>query len=728
MLLLCVLLVVFILLYFNFKRLAYFAIGFLWASSVALYVADNRLLPELQGKEILLEGTISGLPQINLRRVRFDLEVTHSEVLLPDKIRLSWYYPKQSIQAGQTWRFWVKLKRPHGTLNPAGFDYEKWLFSRNIGATGYIRKPHLAQLMNEKTSWQSISVVRVKLLRLLEATVESKASRAVIKALTLGDKSDLSPEQWRVMAQSGTSHLMAISGLHIGLIAALVYGLVLRLCGYFPVSLYAAPQVASSVSFVVVVFYAALAGFSIPTQRALIMLSLVLLGLMFKRHLQPIKILVIALFLILCFAPLSVLSLSFYLSFSAIFFIMYVFSARLGREQEMRGFLKLHLVMGVASLPLILLFFQKGSLVAPIANSVAVPVVSFILLPVSLLGVLLLAFLPSVAQLFLSCASVVIEYLWVFLSYLTQSSWASFGLTQPNLWAVILALLGLLLLLSPKGIPFRYLGIMMLLPLFFPEIEKPKQGELYLSVLDVGQGLSVVAETSEHALVFDTGARFSETMDMGKNVIVPFLRSRSIEVLDSLVVSHADNDHIGGAKSLLSEFSVARILSSAPNALPDYSVESCFSGQTWQWDGVVFTFLAPPQAGFKGENNNSCVLKISSAYGAVLLPADIEQEAEQWLVKTQSNLQAEILIAPHHGSKTSSTRSFLSVVNPDFIVIPADALNRFSFPHSSVIKRYQEIDARYFIVGKTGMLAVQLKASGIKVESYRESHGRYWNN
>jgi len=728
-LLACALLFCGIALYYRFKRPAYFIMGFLWASSVALYTLDNRLIPELQAQEVLIEGAIIGVPQSNKRRVRFDFKVKPSAVTLPNKIRLSWYYPKQAIKAGQEWHFWVKLKAPHGTLNPAGFDYEKWLFSQNIGATGYVRKPHLAQLMAEKTGWQSISVLREKFFYLLEQSVISRDSLAIIKALTLGDKSDLSVEQWRVMSYSGTSHLIAISGLHIGLIAVLVYGIVLRLYLYFPVSLYAAPQVAASVSLIAAIFYAALAGFSIPTQRALIMLSLLMLGWIFKRRFQPIKVLAIALLLMLCLEPLSALSLSFYLSFSAVFFILYVFSARLAKDKAMTGFVKLHLLMGVALLPLVLLFFQKGSLIAPVANMVAVPVVSFILLPVALLGVLLLPLLPSVAQLLLICADTVIQYLWIFLSYLTQYSWVSFNMAQPSLGAVFLALLGLLLFLAPKGLPAKYLGVLMFLPLFFPVIEKPKQGELRLTVLDVGQGLSVVVETAEHVLVFDTGAKFSESMDMGKNVLLPFLRSRSIRQVDSLVISHADNDHSGGAKALLQQLPVTNILSSAPNVLPEYSVDLCSAGFSWQWDGVIFTFLSPPQEiEFRGKNNNACVLKIMTAYGSILVPADVEQEAEQWLVKTQPiHLQADLLIAPHHGSKTSSTLAFLQAVNPKWIVIPADAPNRFSFPHQSVIKRYQAIGVEYFVTGKTGAFTVKFKASGVEMESYRARYGKYWN-
>ncbi len=727
-LLLIVVILVVLSLYFSYKRIAYFLLGFLWASIVALNYSNQRLSPELQGKELLVQGEVVGLTSVNKRRVRFDFKVSKASVALPDKLRLSWYYPKTEIKPGQQWQFWLKLKQPHGTFNPAAFDYEKWLYAKNIGATGYIRKAELARLLSAETHKKSIDYFRYQLLKRLDALGISSESLALIKALIIGDKSHISSTQWQVMAKSGTNHLMAISGLHIGLIAAMIYAVVFRLWLRFPVSLYSAPQVAAVMSWIAAVLYAALAGFSIPTQRALIMLSLVVLTVLLQRQAKPLNILAVALLLVLCIDPLAVLSIGFYLSFLAVFYILYVFSARLGLEGAWRGAIKLHLLMAVALLPVLFYFFQSASLIAPLANIVAVPVVSFILLPASLLALLLLFIWPSSGILLFALVDSIFQYLWGYLSYLTSTTFASIIMPQADISIVLLAMLGLLIVLAPKGVPAKLLGLVLILPLFFGRIDKPEHGEVRMTLLDVGQGLATVVETQNYSLLFDAGARFSNEMDMGRNVVLPFLHFRYIKVLDKVIISHADNDHIGGAKAILSTINANEILSSVPEQLNPYSAISCIAGQEWLWDGVLFKMLSPPTSLFNDENNNSCVLKISTAHGSILLTGDIEKDAEATLVKIYPDeLQSKVLVAPHHGSKTSSTLSFLSAVRPEIILIPAGAPNRFGFPHKAVLERYEKIQAEHLITGNEGAITVELLAEGVTMDRYRELAGSYWN-
>jgi len=714
--------------YFSYKRVACFLLGFLWASIIALNYSNQRLSPELQGKELLVQGEVVGLTSVNKHRVRFGFKVTKSSVFLPDKLRLSWYYPKTEIRPGQQWQFWLKLKQPHGTFNPAAFDYEKWLYAKNIGATGYIRKAELARLLSAETNKKSVNFIRYQLLRRLDSLDISRQSLALIKALIIGDKSHISSAQWQVMAKSGTNHLMAISGLHIGLIAVMIYAIVFRLWVRFPVNLYSAPQVAVVMSWIVAVLYAALAGFSIPTQRALIMLSLVVLTVLLQRQAKPLNILVVALLLVLCIDPLAVLSIGFYLSFLAVFYILYVFSARLGLEGAWRGAIKLHLLMAVALLPVLFYFFQSASLIAPLANIVAVPVVSFILLPASLLALVLLFIWPNAATLLFGLVDSIFQYLWGYLSYLTNATFASIIMPQANMPTVILAILGLLIVLAPKGIPAKQLGLVLILPLFFGGIDKPEQGEVRMTLLDVGQGLATVVETQNYSLLFDAGARFSNEMDMGRNVVLPFLHFRHIKLLDKVIISHADNDHIGGAKAVLSIINANEILSSVPEQLNPYSAISCIAGQEWRWDGVLFKMLSPPTSLFNDENNNSCVLKISTAHGSILLTGDIEKGAEAALVKIyKDELQSKVLVAPHHGSKTSSTLPFLKAVKPEIILIPAGSPNRFGFPHKTVLERYEKIQEEHLITGREGAITVELLTEGVTISRYRELAGRYWN-
>lgn len=253
-------------------------------------------------------------------------------------------------------------------------------------------------------------------------------------------------------------------------------------------------------------------------------------------------------------------------------------------------------------------------------------------------------------------------------------------------------------------------------------------GEVHLTLLDVGQGLSVVIETANHSLLFDAGARFSDKFDMGRNVVLPYLHFRDITALDKFIISHADNDHIGGAEAVLSEIPVRQVVSSVPGQLSAYNAVMCNTGFSWQWDQVHFAILSPPAELFHDENNNSCVLKVATNNGSVLLTGDIERAAEGYLIHNAGkSLQADILIAPHHGSKTSSSAAFLAKVNPEIILVPADSPNRFGFPHADVVNRYKAIAARYFISGETGAISVTMTKNQIQLESYREKHSRYWN-
>jgi len=707
---------------------ALFLFGFIWASGFAHYYFNQVLPLGLQGKELLIEGEVIGLPDVNTRRVRFDFKVNASDERLPTKLRLSWYYPKHKISPGQQWRFYVKLKRPHGMLNPGGFDYEKWLYAQRIGATGYIRQTNKAELLALPTSWFTVSLWRQNYLTLLSQQTISRAGMALIKALTLGDKSAISLQQWSVLSKTGTNHLMAISGLHIGLLAGIVYWLVFKIWLQFPSVHYSAHQVAAIISLIAAFFYAAIAGFAIPTQRALIMLAVLTVTILLRRNVRVLNVLASAFLLVILINPLSVLSVGFYLSFLAVFYIIYAFSSRLGRESSWLTSLKIHWVVALGLLPSLLLFFQQVSVISPIANMLAVPVVSFMVVPVSLLAVFLLPFLPDISGVLFACVDTVLFYLWQFLIQLVELPDSSLIFPQPKLWSLLLAFFGVLLLLAPRGIPARYLGIFLLLPLFFPRIEKPKTGEIYFTLLDVGQGLSVVIETTTHHLVFDTGAHFSDKFDMGRNVVLPFLYYRQIRALDKLIVSHADNDHIGGAKAILNQLPTKQVLSSVPNELSDFSAIACQDGQYWQWDGVNFQILSPIKNEFTNENDNSCVLKVDSPYGSFLLTGDIEWAAEQVLVKKHRlELKSDILVAAHHGSKTSSSLNFLKAVSPRMILIPAGAPNRFGFPHTQVIERYQAIQADYFISSEQGALFAKFRKGHLSVEGYRQLAGHYWN-
>jgi competence protein ComEC len=377
---------------------------------------------------------------------------------------------------------------------------------------------------------------------------------------------------------------------------------------------------------------------------------------------------------------------------------------------------------------LLLLFFQQVSLISPLANLIAVPVISFLIVPLSLIAVLVMFISPLLADKLFMLVDNSLQGLWWLLVQMAELPLATLNHPQPSMWALFFAIPGLLILLAPAGMPARWLGLVMLLPLVFTDAKKPETGNINMTLLDVGQGLSVTVQTANHWLVYDTGAKFSNDSDMGQSVLLPFLRMQAAGNIDQLIISHGDNDHIGGAASLMHGIATEKVLTSVPQQLSDYSPVMCEAGQSWEWDKVIFTVLSPQKQPFSSENNNSCVLQIQSKQGSVLLTGDIEASTESWLVDAYNNLQSNVLIAPHHGSKTSSTTKFLQAVQPKYVLIPAGYRNQFGHPHKDVLSRYQTINAKWLNTADSGAISVTVKNNGITVTSLRDTASHYWNN
>lgn len=714
--------------FFRHWRLIFFVIGLLWAICFASTRLADRLPETLQSQHIEIEGTVIGLPQNNERRVRFDFAVSKPQVNFPEKIRLSWYFPKQQIQAGQYWQFTVKLKKPHGLFNPGGFDYERWLFMQNIGATGYVRSKPQPRLRIMEAEWRGFDSVRQKIANRLMELVENTDNLGIIKALTIGDRHNISKKQWEVFRKTGTVHLLAISGLHIGLLAGLAYFLTLNIGIRLA---FVSPQILAAIfAIMMAIFYSAMAGFSLPTQRALVMLSVAMIAIVWQRNCTPGHTLTLTLLAVLLFDPLAVLSAGFWLSFFAVVIILYSLVGRLGKTRYWGGAIKIHWVTAIGLAPLLLFYFQQVSIIAPIANLLTVPVISLLVVPLCLFAVLVMFFSSTLAVHLFAMVNMILQGLMLVLSEMADLPFAAITMISPPFYAIPLALAGVFVLLSPKGMPARWLGLVLFLPLVFVDVAKPKAGEVTLTLLDVGQGLSAVIETATHVLVFDTGAKYSQHYDMGDAVVIPFLKSKGITTVDTLLISHGDNDHIGGAESIIAQQQVTKILTSVPEMLDKFAPVQCETGQTWVWDQVRFDILSPPdQWGVVDENNNSCVLKVTTKQEAILLTADIEQLAEDWLIKNiAQKLESSILIAPHHGSNTSSTLLFLNQVNPSIILIPAGYKNRFSFPHELVLERYKTNNISWLNVADQGAIVVDLKTDGFKVSAIRSKKSRYWNN
>ncbi|MFI3199717.1 MAG: DNA internalization-related competence protein ComEC/Rec2 [Methylococcaceae bacterium] len=711
----------------RYWRWLFFVIGVLWAIVFAMIRLSDRLPESLEGINIPVKGIIVDLPEQDERQTRFDFMVTESAQKLPSKLRVSWYFPDQAIKAGQHWSFTVKLKRPHGSLNPGGFDYERWLFTQGVGAVGYVRPDSKPVLLGRDSAWINISVWRQSITDRLSFLLSDRPSLGLIKALTIGDGNGITQQQWDVFRKTGTTHLVVISGSHVGLIAGLAYFLVLKVWAWTGLLRWSPQRVAAVAAMLIAVFYAGLAGFSVPAQRAVIMLAVVMLAIILQRNTRPFNTLAVALFVVLVYDPLAVLAVGFWLSFLAVSLIIYVVAGRLGKSGYLLEGIKINWATSVGLSPLLLFLFQQVSLISPLANFIAVPVISLLAVPLSLLAVVVMFSFPLLATKLFMVVDSVLQGLWWLLVRLAELPLATISHAQPSVWALMFALPGVLLLLAPRGMPARWLSLIMFLPLVFTPANKPKAGSINMTLLDVGQGLSVVVQTENHWLVYDTGAKFSAESDMGRSVVLPFLRRQGADKIDRLIISHGDNDHIGGALSLIQGMPTEQVLTSAAQQLSNYSPLMCEAGQSWTWDNVTFTLLSP-QHPFVSDNDNSCVLKIESEQGAVLLTSDIETAAESWLVETYGNqLKANVLISPHHGSKTSSTYEFLQAVQPVYVLIPVGYRNQFGHPHQEVLDRYEKIKAQWLNTADSGAISLGVKDGLWQVQSLRDTESKYWN-
>ena len=709
----------------------FFVAGVAWASLRAGLILEENLPRELEGKNLVIEGRIDDIPRAAEFGRRFELSVTRAEwdgaaISIPRRILLNSRDPDFQPRAGEAWRLLVRLNRPHGYQNPGGFDYEAHLFRERIRAKGYVRDEMAPQRLDREPPWYDINPWRQALGERIRAQLRDNAYAGIIVALANGDGRGLAPEQWRVLRQTGTLHLVAISGLHISLIAGVVF-FIARWLWALPgatVLRLPAPQFAAVCALLAAGFYAALAGFVIPTQRALIMLTVAMAGILLRRRFPPSQLLAVAGLAVLIYDPLAVMSAGFWLSFAAVAVILLVMHGDRGRVPLAWKWGYIQWAIALGMLPLMLALFQQVSLVAPVANMLAVPVFDLLAVPLTLLGALLLGWAPDVAGFLFHLAAGLLHWLWQALAWLAQLSFSQWAQPTPSGWALVCGVVGVLLLLAPRGWPARWVGVVWLLPLFLVRPPVPAAGEVWFTLLDVGQGLSAVVRTREHTLLFDAGPRFGD-FDTGAAVVEPYLRAAGVRRLDTFLVSHTDSDHIGGAESVLRALPVEKLLSSVPVALPP--AQPCRSGQSWSWDGVDFAVLGPDAAMTSRLNDTSCVLQVRSRYGNILLPADIEAKAEKRLVENwNSALRSEILVAPHHGSKTSSTSAFIEAVAPRHVLFPVGYRNRYRHPHPDVVQRYAERGIAMHDSATSGALELRLSAVGLNVAPYRARQRRYW--
>lgn len=714
--------------------LMFFVAGVFWVSLRAGWILNATLPGELEGVDLLVTGYISDIPRTTEHGVRFTLDVTdaqreHQRIRVPGRIVLS-SYGALGVNVGEQWQLSVRLKRPHGFQNPGGFDRERDLFQKRIRAVGYLRAQPPPQMLADYSPRYAIDRLRQRLGERIRSLLGDEPRAGIIVALANGDRSGITDAQWVMFRRTGTNHLMAISGLHIGLVAGFVFFLVRWLWALPGVTVlrWPAPKVAAVGAIVAAIIYAALAGFAIPTQRALIMVAVAMGAVLAQRRVAATQLLAAALLVVLLYDPLATLSAGFWLSFAAVGVIVLFLYGRRRRAFDWRNLGYVQWGIAIGLLPLLLIFFQQVSLVGPLANFVAVPVFGLLVVPFTLAGAVAASFMPDALSAFLlQLALWPLEFVWAVLEYLAGFTFSVWVQHTPGMWALACAMIGVVLLLAPPGWPARWLGAVWLMPMLLLTPSGPAPGEIWFTLLDVGQGLSAVVRTSDHTLVYDTGPRFSARFDTGRAVVIPYLRHQGVRRVDTLVISHGDNDHIGGAYSVLEGIAVDRVLSSVPARLPN--AQSCIAGQHWRWDEVDFKILHPAaDQHFRG-NNASCVLKVSGRHGTVLLPGDIEAPAERELVAHEAEaLAAQILIVPHQGSKTSSTNAFIDAVRPQIALFATGYRNRFGHPNVDVKARYQQRQITSYASSTHGAIEIHLSAHGTEARSYRQHNRRYWFN
>src|SRR5947207_1791651 len=611
-----------------------------------------------------------------------------------------------------------------------------------VRATGYVRMPSRragdegAQVPPERLAarvpryW--IEGFREEAREKIRGALPEHPYAGILVALATGDQNAIDPGQWQLFARTGVSHLMSISGLHVTMVAGLLAMLV-SWCWRRsePLALALPAQKAAALAGFLAAFgYCLISGFAVPAQRTLYMVGVVAAALWFGRATSASRVLAAALFIVLALDPWAVLSPGFWLSFAAVAVIFFVATGRAASPHWLAQWGRVQWAVTLGLAPLLLVLFQQVSLVSPVANALAIPLVSFVITPLALAG----AVLPIDWPLALGHAILVI--LMATLEWLAALPSAVWHQHAPLAWSVPLALAGIAWMLLPRGFPARWLGAPLMVPLFAVSPPSPGAGELWITVLDVGQGLAVLARTEKHALLYDAGPAFNAFSDSGSRVILPYLRGEGIDSLDALVVSHDDRDHSGGAGSVLEAMPVRVLWSSlaADHALLAANAwrAPCVAGRKWFWDGVSFEFLHPRAEIASGRaaraNNLSCVLRIEAPGGRVLLTGDIERAAERELVlRAPALLPAEALLVPHHGSATSSTPEFVKRVAPRLAVFAVGHRNRFGHPREEVLARYREAGSELLRTDSGGAIQLRFAPGNLRVDAERVRARRYWH-
>jgi len=740
--------------------------GFFFACAWMMYSAfdfNNALNqppifgPTFFDKPHTIVGKIDSLVSHENQTQRFNMlveQIDGTKLKKKVKFRLNWKASNLELLQGQVWQLKVKIKPAHGFANKGGFSYQTWLKQKQLTATGYVKTSKENGLISNRVT------IRQTLIKESQLILPNHELSGIILALGFGDRSKITKEMWTVLQATGTQHLIAISGLHIGLVATGSFGLCFLFFKLLPaqrISSHKRRQWLTKMntrmypvflSVGVAVIYSYLAGFSLTTIRALIML-----GLFWLARLCGLKVsirlwVLITLFLVIITSPFSLFSVSFWLSFYAVATIFLVvwkigtFSPTSHRAiRWAHALVLMQLGLTLLMLPIVAIYSQQLSFVSFMANIIAVPWMSFTCIPLALLSVLFLPLFTGIAEKLMQLNIYCFELLWHWLSYLSQQSWSQFYLSQSQVYLVCLGVgLAFLIWMFPlkkrMTLASGFIGMLLIIG---QSVSKDKQVGWKLTVLDVGQGLSIAIERGDRAIVYDTGASYPSGFNLAESVLLPYLQYQGISELDYLIISHQDNDHAGGREFIKEKMPIRKIMQNN-RFLADS--QSCKVGDNFYWQGLKFEVLWPDELrrfpSSKGKkqsistqsniskNDTSCVVRISDDEYSVLLTGDISKKVERELIESGVLDRSDVLIAPHHGSKTSSSTAFIKAISPNLAIFSTGFMNRWKMPNKDVLARYRQLDVKTLNTADKGAISVEFLDSSKQIETYRENHWPFW--
>jgi len=729
----------------------------------------NNIAPfELAASTQQVTGEIINIPTLSNGNYRFNFiinQLNEQKLLKPFIVRLRWKFGKKDhvfkLSQGQSYHLMVKFKPAHGFANEGGFSYQTWLREKHIIATGYVKSSK-----NNRVLSTSVNLRQGLYNRYFNNLPENPLS-SLLLALSFAQRSEISPDIWQVLQATGTQHLIAISGLHLGLVASgsfLFFLLIARLLPlhrilpkFFSqqVMLYNLRYLVLLLSLIATIFYAYLADFSIPTTRALTMLLIYWLTRLIGIKLTLKRWFLVTIFLLIIVEPFSLFSASFWLSVYAvalIFLTLWRLSYALRDQIKIvgivKGLLYIQLSLTLFLLPLAALFYHQISSVSLFANLLAVPLMSFVVIPLALLSLVILPLNVEISSGVMSLTLEVLYWLWQYLSYLAQLGFSLLAIStfETKVISTIIFLIALRAFLSPvfitikDKIVIKNSLILLIITLLITPVHSTNKLSVdnlvanhkavtwQVNVLDVGQGLAIIIEQGGHAILYDTGGAYPSGFNLSEAVILPYLQYQGINKLDKVIISHSDNDHAGGLAILLKNIQVDEVIINDAK-LRKANDDFCLSGQAFRWRGLNFQQLWPTEKKGK-DNDDSCVIRIDDGKHSVLLTGDISQKIEHRLVaKSKLNeikLEADILIAAHHGSKTSSSKRFIKAVAPEHVIFSAGFLNRWRMPAKSVVQRFEQANIKVHSTSEHGMVRVKVSEQLLEIQQYRRDLSPYW--